>query len=507
MSESMRKKLRSHDISSLSVAQSGQLKFNDEQLHALNARVLGRIVLPQDPSYNADREAFMSAFQHFPQIIVYCTGSSDVVACLRFAKEVGLHVACRSGGHSSAGYSVNDEMVIDLSALSYVHLDEARQTAAAGAATNFGVLNAELEVCGLHVPGGGCETVCLAGHMQGGGYGFTSLLYGMNCDNVIGVRIALADGRVVHANANEYADLFWAVRGGTGNNFGVLLEIEYKLHSLGPIWGFGFKWPLATASEAEAATDALATWQAHFTGSGVPKNLGHQALLVYTKDAGDKDLAPYFVVRGVFNGSEADCRTALEPLFALPGAESRRDIWREGRYRELNEYLLSYPTEMPGNVPASARSLAKSHIVDRHLTTAEWTPLVDLYRNLRNTDTFVGLEPYGGAINRIAPDAMAYWHRRSMLDVSTFAFWMYERDRADAESFLDHFDAVLAPIAGAHSYQNYPNRNEADFGRRYFGGNLERLVEVKQRYDPDDLFSFPQGLLHASLTPEKGDAG
>jgi FAD/FMN-containing dehydrogenase len=260
-------------------------------------------------------------------------------------------------------------------------------------------------------------------------------------------------------------------------------------------------------SEAEAATYALATWQANFTGSGVPENLGHQALLVYTKDAGDKDLAPYFVVRGVFNGPEADCRTALEPLFALPNAESRRDIWREGRYRELNEYLLSYPTEMPGNVPASARSLAKSHIVERHLTTAEWAPLVDLYRNLQDTDTFVGLEPYGGAINRVAPDAMAYWHRRAMLDVSTFAFWMYERKRADAESYLRDFDRVLAPIAGAHSYQNYPNRDDADFGRRYFGGNLERLVEVKQRYDPDNLFSFPQGLLHASLTPEKGDAG
>ena len=501
----MRKKRQTRDISPLSPAHSGQLKFNDEQLNGLRSRVVGRIVLPQDSSYTSDRAAFMSAFQHFPQIICYCAGASDVVACLRFAKDVGLHVACRSGGHSTAGYSVNDEMVVDLSALSYVRVDPAGRTAAVGAGTNFALLNAELDRCDLHIPGGGCETVCVAGYMQGGGYGFTSLLFGMNCDQVIDVQVALANGQVVHANRKEHEDLFWAVRGGTGNNFGVLLEIDYRLHALGPLWGFGFKWRLTTASEARAATHALATWQAHFTGSSAPPNLGHQAMLVYTKDAGDKDLAPYFVVRGMFNGFEADCRAALEPLLALPHAERRRDIWRQGKYRELNEYLLHFPTEMPGNVPASARSLAKSHIVDRHLTTAQWAPVVDLYRALANSDSFIGLEAYGGAINAVAQDATAYWHRRSMLDVDLFAFWMYESDRGGAESFLKDFDRVLLPLSSGHSYQNYPNRDQLDFGRRYFGGNLERLVEVKRRYDPDDLFSFPQGLLRASVAPSKAD--
>ncbi len=494
----MRKKPRLRDASALSIARSGQLKFSDQQLAGLTSQVVGRVVLPQDPSYNSDREAFMSAFQHFPQIIVLCAGFSDVVACLRFAKEVGFHVTCRSGGHSTAGYSVSDEMVIDVSGISYVRVDQSRRVAVFGAGTNFGKVNAELELFGLHVPGGGCETVCVAGYMQGGGYSFTSLMYGMNCDQVTGVQVALADGRIVTANSAEHPDLFWAVRGGTGNNFGVLLEVEYRLQALGSLWGFGFKWPLSSASDADSATKAVTTWQRHFTGAGVPDNLGNQALLVYTQDAGDSSLARYFVVRGVFNGSEAECRAALAPLLALPDAESRRDIWRQGSYRELNEYLLNFPTELPANVPASARSLAKSHIVDRHLSATEWGRIVELFRSSPNTNNFIGLEAYGGAINTVAPDATAYCHRSSTTDVFLFAFWMYEHHRADAESYVREFDRVVAPLSSGHSYQNYPNRDQLDFGRRYFGGNLERLVQVKRDYDPDDRFSFQQGLLSAS---------
>jgi FAD/FMN-containing dehydrogenase len=494
----MRRRPRWRDSSPFSVARSGQLKFSDRQLAGLSQQVVGRIVLPQDPSYNSDRESFMCAFQHFPQIIVFCAGASDVVACLRFAKETGLHVVCRAGGHSTAGYSVSDEMVLDVSGLAYVTVDPARQTAAVGAGTDFGRVNAELDLYGLHLPGGACETVCVAGYMQGGGYSFTSLMFGMNCDQVLGVQMARADGRIVTANDDEHEDLFWAVRGGTGNNFGVLLEIQYRVRQLGPLWGFGFKWPLTTLKEADAAAKAVATWQAHFTGSDVPANLGHQALLVHTQDARDKTLVPYFVVRGMFNGSERECRKTLEPLLTLPHAESRRDIWRQGSYRDLNDYLLAFPTELPADVPASARSLAKSHIVDRHLTTDEWGRIVELFRASPNTNNFIGLEAYGGAINEIAPEATAYWHRRSVTDVFLFAFWMYERDREGAVSYMKAFDRVVTPLSNGHSYQNYPNRDYVDFGRRYFGGNLERLIEVKRKYDPGDLFAFQQGLLLAS---------
>jgi len=490
----MRRRLQWHHVNQLSPSRSGQLKFNAEQLARLSSRVTGRIVLPQDAAYNSAREGFVKTFQHYPQIIVYAAGFSDVVAAINFAREVELHPVCRSGGHSVAGYSVNDEMVIDVSGIAYVRVDARNQTALVGAGANFALVNANLDLYGLHVPGGGCDTVGVAGYMQGGGYGFTSQMFGMNCDQVIGVQMALADGRIVTAEEGGNEDLYWAVRGGTGNNFGALLEIQYRLRELGPLWGFGFKWPLKTAREAKAAAEAATVWQAHFTGEGAPANLGHQALLICTKNPGEKELSPYFVLRGMFHGPEAGCRKALQPLLALMRDESNyRDIWRQGTYHELDDYLLSYPTEMP-LVPASVRSVTKSHIVDRHLTAAEWSGIVDLYRASPSTNNFIGLEPYGGAINAVAPEATAFWHRRATTDIFLYAFWLYEHLRQEADAYVKEFDRVVQPLSNGHSYQNYPHRDNVDFGRMYFGGNLGRLLEVKRKYDPDNLFTYPQGL-------------
>ena len=142
----MRTKLRWHDTKNLSTAHSGKLKFNQQQLATFSSQIVGRIVFPQDTSYNIDRGAFMAAFQSFPQIIVFCVGFSDVAACLRFAKEVGLKVACRAGGHSAAGYSVNDEMVIDVSGIYYARVDPTSETALVGGGANFAQVYGELDL-------------------------------------------------------------------------------------------------------------------------------------------------------------------------------------------------------------------------------------------------------------------------------------------------------------------------------------------------------------------------
>ena len=491
----MHRTIRRHNVTAHARERADELKFCGAQLQKFSEGLAGHVVLPQDAAYDSARETFMKAFQHFPQIIVYCAGFSDVVASIRFARDIGLHPVCRSGGHSTAGYSVNDEMVIDFSNISYVRVEPKNESALVGAGANFGHINSEMDLYELHVPGGGCPTVCVGGFMQGGGYGFTSLMFGMNCDSVTGVQIALADGRIVTANAGEHEDLFWAVRGGTGNNFGALLEIEYGLRKLGPLWGFGFKWPLKEGKQASAAADALAVWQSHFTGDAAPPHVGQQALLVRTKEKPDgTELGQYFVIRGMYNGSEAACRKALDPLFALLPGESYRDIWQAGSYKELNGYLLNYPTELPANVPPSARSLAKSHIVARSLTAAEWGRIIELFRASPNPNNFIGLEAYGGAINAPATDATAFWHRRAAMDVFLFSFWLDESHRETARAYVADFDRAVEPLSNGHSYQNYPNPDNKDFGKMYFGGNLKRLVEVKQKYDPEGFFRFPQAL-------------
>jgi FAD/FMN-containing dehydrogenase len=484
-----------HETSRLSASRSGELKFSAEQLKGLTEQIVGKVVLPQEPSYQAARASFMNAFQHFPQIVVYCQGFADVVACIRFAKEVGLKPVCRAGGHSTAGYSLNDDMVVDVSGINYVKVDAEREVAWVGAGAQFAQVNANLELFGLHIPGGGCDTVAVAGYMQGGGYGFTAPMFGMNCDQVLSFQMALADGRIVNANQQENPDLFWAVRGGTGNNFGVLLEIEYRLQRLQDLWGFGFRWPLGNAKESANAAKALHVWQNNFTGDSLPPDFGSQGLLVHTRSSPTNPREPFFVIRGMFRGSESGCLKALEPLFrSAPSAKKHRDVWRRGTYRALNQYLFNYPTELPPDVPDSCRSLAKSHIVARRLTLPECREIIDLYQHTGSPDNCIGMEAYGGAINAIAPDSNAFWHRRAAMDVFCFFFWLYEDARRKAEANIEEFDRVVQPLGNGHSYQNYPNRTQKDFGTCYFGGNLPRLLKVKKAYDPANFFSFPQGL-------------
>jgi FAD/FMN-containing dehydrogenase len=454
--------------------------------------MLGSVILASTEGYDASRQDFIRTYQSFPQLIGYCEVPRDVHACLKFASDHGLHPVCRSGGHSTAGFSVNNEMVIDVSRISYVVVDEASRTAKVGAGTNFEKLNAILSHYKLHVPGGGCPSVAVAGYMQGGGYSFTSLMFGMNCDSVIETVVALASGEIVIANEQTNNDLFWAVRGGTGNNFGVLLEITYRLHTLDELQGFGLSWPLDTHDDLDHATKVLATWQAGFTGTKAGDRLGHEAFILYVQRPG-KPSKPELLIRGMHRGSATECEAALQPLLDLcPDPSSQRDIWKRGTYEYLNGYLMTYPTELP-DVPMNIRALIESRIVARPLQLSEWRGVLDYFSRAENGAMMIGLEPYGGAINRLAPHDTAFVHRCAMMDVFVWAFWMHDEGRRRAEGHVRKFRNILAPLSNGRSYQNYPSRGTArdDYPQLYWGENYERLRKVKVKYDPKNLFQFP----------------
>jgi FAD/FMN-containing dehydrogenase len=206
-----------------------------------------------------------------------------------------------------------------------------------GSGTPFRKLNLMLDAVGLHVPGGGCETVCVAGYMQGGGYGFTSRLYGMNCDNVVGFTLVLADGTVVRARQGDHEDLFWAVRGGTGNQFGVLVDVEYRLVELERLFGFGLRFPLTNKAEVETASRVLADLQKYYSDGGVPK-ISLQSLIMYLPTAGKPDgQVPGLNVRGVYDGTMAEAKAALGPILTHVANEAQQiEIWKSGSYLHLN---------------------------------------------------------------------------------------------------------------------------------------------------------------------------
>ena len=457
---------------------------------AMEHQFHGKLVVPGDADYETDRHAYNPAFEAHPQIIAYCETPGDVYLCLKWAHERGWQAVCRSGGHSTAGYCINDGMVIDLSRMSYVHVDPARRLASVGPGTTFGMLNAVLDHYDLHVPGGGCEDVAIAGYMQGGGWGFTSREFGMNCDNVESVRVMLSNGGVVEANQQRNPDLFWAIRGGTGNNFGIVLEVTYRLHPIDSVWGFGIKW---TMDDAPAA---LAKMQSGYMIAGASNKLGYLTFFAPRGVPSSGNGTLLLLMRGLYHGPRDEGRRQLEPLLRTRGAELEFAATKS--YRTMNYLLIDgKPPESPGpgpiyEVPDPWKEDKQSGFIERQLDEGDWHEIVDYFRKGPGPYNIAVIEPCGGAINASVDNA--FIHRKAMTDFFVDVFWDDDAEKWDQVKWLNDYMELMKPYFNGHSYQNYPRRGLDDFRWMYWGDAYDTLLWVKQKYDPDNFFRFEQSI-------------
>ena len=462
-----------------------KLGVTREQLTVLEKALLGKIVLPGMPNYEVDSQ---SASNAKPLILVYCAVFNDVALCLQWAHDHNWWVTCRSGGHSTTGYCVNTGMVIDISGINYVSVDAPAKEARVGAGTRFQQLNSVLNTYKLHVPGGTCDDVGVAGFMQGGGYGFTSREYGMNCDSVLGVTVMLADGRLVRADNETNPDLYWAVRGGTGGNFGVLLEVRFRLRELYEVFGFCLQWSV------EGIPAGLYALQQQFMQQGAPPQLGYLAVLTNLKDPAqpDEPAKPYMVMIGMYHGSHEEGVAALAPL--MNEGQPKLIVDKMGTYNALNESLLDI---LPGPPLASGGGELKNcGYIDRPLELAEWEKVTQYFLHSPNPYNIVGIEPYGGAINNLPEDENAFVHRNVSMDLFVDSFWgeAINTTIEQAQTWLDGYMDVLKPCFNGHHYQNYPVRNYPDFRWGYWKDAFPSLLFIKEKYDPNNFFHFEQSI-------------
>lgn len=449
-------------------------------LAALELALVGRVVLPSSPCYDSARQESNPAFQSFPEIIVYCACENDVLECLAVARRFSAWVAVRCGGHSTGGYSVNSGMVIDLSELSGMVLDRPSQRVHVLPGTDFDHFNAAMNHTGWHVPSGACGSVCVGGFVQGGGYGYTSRAFGMQSDLVESMRVALADGTVVTANATENPRLFWALRGGTGGNFGVVLQVTYRMVPLDQVWAWSISWHTAYASQV------LELMQRQFMRTGAPDTLGYMMNLGYLNQQ------PVAMVQGMFCGSEADGMQAIAPLLAIPTAQLLAS--QSGSYPDMNHWLEDNPYTLPDALPAGICETKASGYISEPMTQAQWQTVVDYFLTSPNAWTLAYLEPYGGAINRYPVKDSAFIHRNVDTDVVVDVFWRNEQERTQMEAWLDGFMALLRPYMNGHVYQNYPDSRLQNFAEAYWGSAYTGLQTVKAQYDPHDFFHYQQSI-------------
>ncbi|HTK29067.1 MAG TPA: FAD-binding oxidoreductase [Vicinamibacterales bacterium] len=464
-----------------------------EALIRLESELVGKIVLPGSPEYNQDRQESNPAFQAYPQIIVYCAVESDIAWCLSFAKENNLWVCVRSGGHSTAGFSVNDGMLIDVSELSSVAVDTVNQTATVGAGTDFDTLNGALNTTGLHVPSGACGDVCVGGFVQGGGYGYTSRCFGMQCDSVLAFRVMLANGGIVVANSTTNSDLYWAMRGGTGGNFGILLSVTYQLYAVPTVWAYSIQWNIGDAPAA------LLEMQTNYMRTGAPPQLGAMINLGFNTTTTPP--TPVLLMQGMYVGTAAAGKQALSSLLSLGSAVLNVDI--SGPYGSMDLYLDTHPYTIP-NPPDGSSEAKRAGYISNPLTLQDWKAIVQYELTAPNPNDTLIIEPYGGAINQVPKAATAFVHRDVAMDMFVDVFWLQETDKAREVAWLNGFMNLLAPFMTGKVYQNYPYRDLEMFGDAYWGDAYGFLMQVKAKYDPTNFFRFKQSLSGDCVTPAPG---
>lgn len=479
-------------------AQFASMRISRSDLEALQKRIAGTVVVKGDDGYDEARQVFNPLFNSYPDVIVYCRTEADAVAALLTAQMFGLPFCVRSSGHSTAGYSTGDGLLIDVSSLNQVHIDPGNLLATVGCGCDFGALYAALELYGLHVPAGECPDVAVGGFVQGGGYGFTSVTHGMNCDNVVSFRVLLASGDIVQADATTNADLFWALRGGTGGNFGILLSVTYALRPLGQVTGWALAWPLTSEPAiAEAVAAMLCLQQSYMRNSICGPEMNIQVSLCFQNHL-DTDkppppsgtpLEPYLMIRGLWLGEATALPDLLKPLTDLPG-RIRQWVLTD-RFAVLNDKLLNYPQEMPvlEAMPFEDKS---TRYISRDLDAGEWTSLLGLFARAPNNMAYGYGEFYGGAIAAVPRLATAFVHRTAVLNMVMDVFWLENADRKTCEEFLRNWNRTLEPLSNGEAYQNYASPYETDFAARYWAEAYPALRVIKTKYDPANAFRFPQ---------------
>ena len=441
-----------------------------------------RVIAPGDPDYDQARTVFYGGVDRHPAIIIKVADANDVVRVVNLARESGLELAVRSGGHSSVGHSVTEGgIVLDLSNMKDLQIDPESRTAWAETGLTAGEVTTALAKHGLAVGFGDTGSVGIGGITLGGGVGYLVRKYGLTIDSLLAAEVITADGQLLHVDSENHPDLFWAIRGG-GGNFGVATRFKFRLYEVPSVVGGMLILPATPETiagfiaESESAPKELSEIGNVMTAPPMPflppeahGKLIIMAVLVYAgeAEAGERALAPF--------------RALATPL---------ADMLKPMSYPEI------YPPEEGGDAyhPVAA---ARTMFVDRIDRDVAQTIVNHLQASTASM-AVAQLRVLGGAMARVPGDATAYAHRNSKIMVNLAALYEKPEEKAKHEAWVAEFaEAIKQSDEGA--YVNFlGNEGEARIRAAYPGSTWDRLAEVKARYDPTNLFRLNQNIAPAT---------
>jgi FAD/FMN-containing dehydrogenase len=466
----------------------GETEVDSAHLDNLRASVRGAVLTPGDPGYDAIRPAYNAMHPGHPAVVVQATGTADVVGAVHFARERGLLLAVRGGGHSVAGLSsVDGGVLLDLALMNGVVVDPDAKIVHAEGGALWRDVDRETQAFGLATPGGIVSDTGIAGLTLGGGEGWLRRKYGLSCDNLVSAEVVDARGRVHTASANTNADLFWAIRGG-GGNFGVVTSFSFRLYALGPTVAFAAAFhPIAEAPRVlRGYRDFMATAPDEVTGLAVMTTLPPSA----NTPPAIHD-TPFIVTAGVYTGDVEEGLQVMQPL------------------RDLGTHLadISGPTPFVGVQAAFdeffQRQRLRSYWKSTYLAqlTDEAVDLVAAAAKERlSTRTLIALFSWGAAINQVGAEDTANAERSAQWMVSVDGNW-HDPANDDAEiNWVRERWAAIHKLGTGSTYLNFTGIADegTDVGvESAFGRNLKRLAAIKKKYDPDNFFR-----LNSNIKPQ-----
>ena len=441
----------------------------------------GELIQPADPGYDEARKVFNGMIDKHPRMIARCADVADVIASVNFARENDMLLAVRGGGHNGAGWAVADDaLVIDLSAMRGVRVEPEAQTVRVEGGATWGDVDHATHAFGLAVPTGIISTTGVAGLTLGGGHGYLARKYGLTIDNLLEADVVLADGRLVKASEEENEDLFWAIRGG-GGNFGVVTSFLFRGNPVSTVYGGPMLWELDRAEE-------IMRWYRGFSPQAQEELSGFFAFLIvppgppFPEHLHNKNMCG---IVWSYSGALEEAEQAFRPireevgpaafeflgpmplpvlnsLFDALYAPGYQQYWRGDFVTELSDEAIALHLEYGSKIP---------------------TPLSTMH-----------LYPIDGAVHRVAKDETAFSHRDANWSA---VFYGVDPDPANAERITEwtkEYWAALHPYSAGGAYVNFMMDEGQERIKATYRDNFEKLVAIKNEYDPTNLFRGNQNI-------------
>lgn len=445
----------------------------------------GRIIVPEEPGYNKARLDwnYFSSKNKFPHVIVYCQNTQDVQNAVRWARCHKVPIRVRSGGHNHEAFSTGTGViVIDVSEMKQLHIEKKKGIATIQAGVTGSELYRRLYDEGLTQAGGTCSGVGISGLVLSGGMGPLLRRHGLTCDSLVFLEMVDANGNLIYASKhNEHKDLFWASRGGGGGNFGIVTAVTLRVYPATPVTWFNIGWDWNQPVE-----QIIHAWQ-HFFSTADRRWFSH--LDLWSKAFPIDKFQKYpLKIMGVFWGTPEEARQELSPLLNI-GSPGDRTIELVTWDRAIRLFEISneiFVAEKPEYKASGAYAI--------NLLPPEAISMIR--ETLQNTSSpllNVLIYSLGGAYSDKSPTQTAFYYREAKLFIQYYNQWVEEKDAPGRIRELDALrQRMLSFTTG--DYVGNPDMNIQDYLTAYYGGNVDRLRYVKRKYDPENVFNFPQSI-------------